>query len=161
MVALIHDVSITAGLFVVFGAEFDMSVVAALLTIIGYSINDTIVVFDRIRELRSQHTNLNLPTLVNKAINETLSRTVLTSGTTMIAVVALLLLGGSELRSFSATMAVGIVVGTYSSVYIASPIMLWIEGFRHADRGAPSLPSKATASKRRRAAPGLSHGTAR
>jgi len=127
VIALIHDVLITAGLFVVFGAEFDMSVVAALLTIIGYSINDTIVVFDRIRELRAKRTDLNLSAVVNLAVNDTLSRTLLTSGTTMLAVLALLVLGGSELRHFSTAMMIGIIVGTYSSVYIASPIMLLIE----------------------------------
>jgi len=161
VIALFHDVLITAGLFVVFGAEFDMGVVAALLTIIGYSINDTIVVFDRIRDLRVQHTNQNIAALVNRAVNETLSRTILTSGTTMIAVVALLLLGGPEIRSFSSAMAVGIVVGTYSSIYIASPIMLWIERLRHADRGAPRSPSSHAAPKTRPPVPRLGRGLAR
>ena len=137
VIALVHDVVITAGFFALFQWEFDMSVVAALLTIVGYSINDTIVIFDRIRELRLQHTSLRAGALVDQAVNQTLSRTVLTSGTTLLAVFSLLLLGGPTLRGFAAALAIGIIVGTYSSVYVAAPILLAVERY-WAGRGGAS-----------------------
>lgn len=148
IIALVHDVLVTAGVFVVFGWQFDLNVVAALLTIVGYSINDTIVVYDRIRELRERRSSAHLADVVNTAINDTLSRTLLTSGTTLIAVLSLLLLGGHELRGFSSALVIGILVGTYSSVYVASPIMIWLEerwsrGDRAGQRG-----SRATAAAR-------------
>ncbi len=127
IIALIHDVLFTAAIFVILGWEFDLNVVAALLTIIGYSINDTIVIYDRIREKRAQRTSTDLTDVVNQSVNETLSRTILTAGATLLAVLALLFLGGPELRGFSAAMAIGIVVGSYSTVYVASPFMLLLE----------------------------------
>lgn len=124
IVALIHDVTITVGIFSIFGKEFTLPIVAALLTIIGYSLNDTIIVFDRIREnLRKYHKDP-LTTIVNKSINETLSRTILTSLTTLVVVVALFSLGGGIIHDFSFALLVGIMVGTYSSIYVASPILL-------------------------------------
>ena len=124
IVALIHDVTITIGLFSVFDKEFTLPIIAALLTIIGYSLNDTIIVFDRIREnLRKQH-RLPLPTVINRSVNETLSRTLLTSGTTLIVVVVLFIFGGGIIHDFAFALLAGIVVGTYSSIFVASPILL-------------------------------------
>jgi preprotein translocase subunit SecF len=124
IVALIHDVTITVGIFSIFGKEFTLPVIAALLTIIGYSLNDTIIVFDRIRENLRKHHKQPLDFIINRSINETLSRTILTSATTMIVVVALLILGGGIIHDFAFALTVGIVVGTYSSIYVASPILL-------------------------------------
>jgi preprotein translocase subunit SecF len=123
-VALIHDVTITVGIFSIFNKEFTLPIIAALLTIIGYSLNDTIIVFDRIREnLRKYHKNP-LEVIINRSVNETLSRTLLTSGTTLVVVVALFVLGGGIIHDFAFALLVGIVVGTYSSIYVASPILL-------------------------------------
>ena len=123
-VALIHDVTITVGIFSIFNKEFTLPIVAALLTIIGYSLNDTIIVFDRIREnLRKYHKNP-LEVIINRSVNETLSRTILTSMTTLVVVVALFVLGGGIIHDFAFALLVGIVVGTYSSIYVASPILL-------------------------------------
>jgi preprotein translocase subunit SecF len=127
IIALIHDVGITAGIFVLFGMEFDLRVLAALLAIIGYSLNDTIIIYDRIRENMELRTKFDLIDVLNQSINQTLARTVLTSGTTMIAVSALWLLGGEIIRPFSIAMAIGIVVGTYSSIFIAAPTLLFLE----------------------------------
>ena len=127
IVALVHDVSITAGIFVMLGLEFDLKVLAALLAIIGYSLNDTIIIYDRIRENMELRTKHDLEDVLNRSVNQTLSRTVLTSGTTMAAVLALLFVGGPVLRPFALAMTIGIIVGTYSSVYIASPTLLWLE----------------------------------
>ena len=123
-VALIHDVTITVGIFSIFNKEFTLPIIAALLTIIGYSLNDTIIVFDRIREnLRKYHKNP-LEVIINRSVNETLSRTLLTSGTTLVVVIALFVLGGGIIHDFAFALLVGIVVGTYSSIYVASPILL-------------------------------------
>jgi preprotein translocase subunit SecF len=124
IVALIHDVMITVGIFSIFGKEFTLPVIAALLTIIGYSLNDTIIVFDRIRENLRKHHKQPLSFIINRSINETLSRTILTSGTTLIVVVALFILGGGIIHDFAFALIIGIVVGTYSSIYVASPILL-------------------------------------
>ncbi len=127
-VALIHDVTITVGIFSIFNKEFTLPIIAALLTIIGYSLNDTIIVFDRIREnLRKYHKNT-LEVTINRSVNETLSRTLLTSGTTLVVVVALFVLGGGIIHDFAFALLVGIVVGTYSSIYVASPILLSWQG---------------------------------
>ena len=124
IVALIHDVTITVGIFSICNKEFTLPIIAALLTIIGYSLNDTIIVFDRIREnLRKYHKNP-LEIVINRSVNETLSRTILTSGTTLIVVVALFVLGGGIIHDFAFALLVGIIVGTYSSIYVASPILL-------------------------------------
>lgn len=124
IVALIHDVIITVGIFSIFGKEFTLPIIAALLTIIGYSLNDTIIVFDRIRENLRKYHKKPLPFIINRSINETLSRTVLTSLTTLIVVVALFILGGGIIHDFAFALMVGIIVGTYSSIYVASPILL-------------------------------------
>jgi preprotein translocase subunit SecF len=124
IVALIHDVTITVGLFSLFNKEFTLPVIAALLTIIGYSLNDTIIVFDRIRENLRKYQKNPLEIIINRSVNETLSRTLLTSGTTLVVVLALFVLGGGIIHDFAFAMLVGIVVGTYSSIYVASPILL-------------------------------------
>ena len=128
IVALIHDVIITVGIFSIFDKEFTLAIIAALLTIIGYSLNDTIIVFDRIREnLRRYHKNT-LEVILNRSINETLSRTILTSLTTLFVVIALFVLGGGIIHDFAFALIVGIVVGTYSSIFVASPILLAWQG---------------------------------
>jgi preprotein translocase subunit SecF len=124
LAALFHDVLITVGVFSVFNIEFTLPIIAALLTIIGYSLNDTIVVFDRIRENIRRSPKEKLVSVVNGSINQTLSRTILTSSTTLIVVLCLFLLGGEVIHDFSFALLVGILVGTYSSIYIASPILL-------------------------------------
>ncbi len=124
IVALIHDVTITVGLFSIFGKEFTLPIIAALLTIIGYSLNDTIIVFDRIRENMRKHHKLPLPEIINKSVNQTLGRTLLTSLTTLIVVVILFFFGGGIIHNFAYALIVGVVVGTYSSIFVASPILL-------------------------------------
>jgi len=124
IVALIHDVLITVGIFSFFGKEFNLTIIAALLTIIGYSLNDTIIVFDRIREnLRLKHRQP-LIQIINDSVNQTLSRTILTSGTTLLVVLSLFFLGGGIIHDFAFALLVGIAIGTYSSVFVASPILL-------------------------------------
>ncbi|WP_425099080.1 protein translocase subunit SecF [Tropicibacter sp. S64] len=124
VVALIHDIAITIGIFALFQIKFDLSIIAALLTILGYSINDTVVVFDRLRENLIKFKSTPLRDLCNLSVNETLSRTVMTSGTTLIALIALLVLGGDVIRGFVFAMTLGVVVGTYSSVYVAKNVVL-------------------------------------
>lgn len=124
VVALIHDVLITVGVFSLLNKEFDLTIVAALLTIIGYSLNDTIIVFDRIREnLRSKISNV-FGITINKSINQTLSRTILTSGTTLMVVICLYMFGGGVIHDFALALLIGVSVGTYSSIFVASPILL-------------------------------------
>jgi preprotein translocase subunit SecF len=130
VVALIHDVLVTSAVWIVFGLEFDLRVLAALLAVLGYSLNDTIIVYDRIRENLALHTKLDLVEVLNRSVNETLSRTLLTSFTTLITVLALLALGGEVVQPFALAMAIGIFVGTYSSIYIASPVLLLLERWR-------------------------------
>lgn len=130
IIALLHDSLITIGVFSLMNKEIDLPIVAAVLTIIGYSINDTIVVFDRIRENMRRIRRQSLERVINESINETLSRTLLTSGTTLIVVVALFLLGGPVIHNFAFALIIGIVVGTYSSIYIASPVVAYWETFR-------------------------------
>ena len=128
IVALIHDVGITVGIFSLMGKDFTLPIIAALLTIIGYSLNDTIIVFDRIRENLRKHPRNPLDANVNRSINETLSRTILTSGTTLVVVAALFILGGGIIHDFAFALLVGVTVGTYSSIYVASPILLLWQG---------------------------------
>lgn len=130
VIAVVHDVFVTLGFFSVMQWEINLTVIAALLTLVGYSMNDTIVIFDRVREMMRLRRRDSLETLANEALNQTLSRTVMTSGLTFLTVVALLVFGGQVLRSFSWTLFVGILIGTYSSIYIASPFMIWWEGWR-------------------------------
>ncbi len=130
VIALIHDVSITVGVFSLFSIPFDLTIVAALLTIVGYSLNDTIVVYDRIREnFNNEKKGKTLADRINKSINETLSRTLLTSLTTLIVLVILLIFGGGIIRGFAFAMTFGVIVGTYSSVFIASPVTILIDNY--------------------------------
>jgi len=122
--ALVHDVILTIGVFAVFQIEFNLSIIAAILTIVGYSLNDTVVVFDRVRENLRRFKQKPLKEVLNMSINETLSRTVMTSVTTLLALIALYVLGGDVIRGFTFAMIWGVIVGTYSSVFIASPILL-------------------------------------
>jgi preprotein translocase subunit SecF len=128
IIALIHDVTVTLGVFAVTDREISLSIIAAFLTIVGYSLNDTIVVFDRIRENLRKFRKKPIEIVINESINETLSRTILTSLTTLIVVVALVLLGGGVIHDFAFAILVGIVVGSYSSVFVASPILMLWEG---------------------------------
>ncbi|MBW2434174.1 MAG: protein translocase subunit SecF [Deltaproteobacteria bacterium] len=128
IVALIHDVIITVGIFSIFDKEFTLPIIAALLTIVGYSLNDTIIVFDRIRENLKKFHKKPLDFVVNRSINETLSRTILTSLTTLVVVVTLFVLGGGIIHDFAFALIIGILVGTYSSIYVASPILLAWQG---------------------------------
>jgi preprotein translocase SecF subunit len=126
VVALIHDLTITIGIFALFGLNFDLTIVAALLTILGFSINDTVVIFDRIRENLRRYKRMPLNELIDLSVNETLSRTVMTAGVVFVALVALYILGGEVIRGFVLAMLIGTVVGTYSSVYIAAPFLILI-----------------------------------
>jgi len=130
--ALLHDITIILGLFALTGKEFSLPVIAALLTVIGYSLNDTIVVFDRIRENFAANRKRKMPTdevtVVNSSINQTLGRTIMTSVTTLLVVLALFILGGEVIHDFAFALIAGILVGTYSSVYIASPVMMALAG---------------------------------
>lgn len=127
ILALVHDVIITVGAFSLLNKEFDLTIVAALLTIIGYSINDTIVVYDRIRENVRKNVRQSLADTINASINQTLSRTILTSFTVFLVVVVLFFFGGAVIHDFAFALIVGVVVGTYSSIFIASPIVLTFE----------------------------------
>lgn len=147
VVAIVHDVLVTSGILVMLGVEFDLRILAAMLAILGYSLNDTIIVYDRIRENMELHTKHDLPEVVNRSVNQTLSRTIITSGTTLLAVLALLLLGGEVIRSFALAMTIGILVGTYSSVYIAAPTLLLLE--RQFRAPAPMAKKKARAGRAR------------
>jgi len=124
VIALIHDVTITIGAFALTNREISLAIIAAFLTIVGYSLNDTIVVFDRIRENLRRFRRRGFEEVINASINETLSRTILTSTTTLIVVVALFILGGGVIHDFAFAILVGILVGTYSSIFVASPILL-------------------------------------
>lgn len=150
VIALIHDVLVVSSIWVLLGLQFDLQVLAALLTIVGYSINDTIIIYDRIRENMELRSRRDLRDVVNVSVNQTLSRTILTSLATLLAVLALLAFGGQVVRPFALAMAFGIVVGTYSSIYIASPVMIWLEEMFPTKAKTPSRPPK-SAKKRRQA----------
>ncbi|KUJ80700.1 preprotein translocase subunit SecF [Ruegeria marisrubri] len=124
--ALVHDVILTIGIFSELQIRFDLAIIAALLTIVGYSLNDTVVVFDRVRENLRKYKKKDLKEVLNISINETLSRTVMTSVTTLLALVSLYVLGGDVIRGFVFAMIWGVIVGTYSSVFVASTILLWL-----------------------------------
>ena len=126
VIALIHDIIITIGIFSFFQIEFNLSIIAALLTIIGYSMNDTVVVYDRIRENLRKYKSLEIYQLINQSLNETMSRTVLTSFTTLLALFSLYFLGGEVLKGFTLAMIIGVFIGTYSSIFIASQIILYL-----------------------------------
>ncbi len=125
IIALVHDVLITFGAFSLFGKEIDLPIIAAFLAIIGYSLNDTIIVYDRIRENTGKYNKENFSYIVNRSINETLSRTLLTSGTTLMVVLALFVLGGGVIHNFAFAMLVGVLIGTYSSIFVASPVLIF------------------------------------
>ncbi|MCJ1959161.1 protein translocase subunit SecF [Novosphingobium mangrovi (ex Hu et al. 2023)] len=124
--ALFHDVSLTLGLFALFQMEFSLQIIAAILAIIGYSLNDTIVVYDRIREDLKKYRKMPLPELLDMSVNETLARTVMTSATLLVALIPLLIFGPESLFGLVAAITVGIFVGTYSSIYMAAPILIWL-----------------------------------
>jgi len=125
--ALVHDVSLTLGMFALTQMEFDLNIVAALLTLMGYSLNDTIVVYDRIRENLKKYRRMPVPELLDLSVNETLSRTIVTSLSMLITLLALLLLGPKVIFGFTAAITLGIFVGTYSSIYMAAPILIWLK----------------------------------
>jgi preprotein translocase subunit SecF len=127
LVALIHDVVITLGVFSLFGKEIDLPIIAAFLAIIGYSLNDTIIVYDRIRENLAKYNKESFSFVVNRSINDTLSRTLMTSGTTLLVVLALFVLGGGVIHNFAFAMLVGVLIGTYSSIFVASPLLVFWE----------------------------------
>ena len=123
IVALFHDVIITLGIFSVLSLEINLSIIAAVLTIVGYSMNDTVVIYDRIRENLSKYTKIEISEISNLSINETLSRTLITSVTTLLALFSIYILGGEILRGFSFAMILGVIIGTYSSIFVAAPIL--------------------------------------
>ena len=123
IIAIFHDVLITIGLFSLLSLEINLSIVAAVLTIVGYSMNDTVVIYDRIRENLMKYSSLKIGEISNKSINETLSRTIITSSTTLLALISIFILGGEILKGFSLAMIIGVVIGTYSSIFVASPIL--------------------------------------
>ncbi|WP_297889394.1 protein translocase subunit SecF [Sulfurihydrogenibium sp.] len=127
IIPLFHDAIITLGIFSLLDREIDLTVVAAVLTVLGYSLNDTIIVFDRIRENIKQRGKKNLEAIINKSINENLGRTIITSGTSLFSVLALFFFGGESLNSFALALLIGIVFGTYSSIYVAAPLILEVE----------------------------------
>ncbi|ETX14705.1 preprotein translocase subunit SecF [Roseivivax halodurans JCM 10272] len=139
VVALVHDVALTIGIFSELQIRFDLAIIAALLTIVGYSLNDTVVVFDRVRENLIKYKNRDLKQVLNQSINETLSRTLVTSLTTLIALIALLVLGGDVIRGFVFAMTWGVIIGTYSSIFVAS-IVLYRLGVKR-DWSKPDTPS--------------------
>jgi preprotein translocase subunit SecF len=146
VIAVFHDTIITIGLFSLFNKEISLTVVAALLTLVGYSMNDTIVVFDRIRENRKLLRRESLTNLINISVNQTLSRTVMSSGLTLLTALSLFIFGGQVLNSFSFALVVGIIVGTYSSVFIASPILVfWQDFMDRRKKSPPAAPVKETA----------------
>ncbi len=126
VLALVHDVILTIGIFSELQIKFDLAIIAALLTIVGYSLNDTVVVFDRVRENLIKYKKKDLKEVLNISINETLSRTFMTSATTLVALIALFVLGGDVIRGFVFAMIWGVIVGTYSSIFVASAILLWL-----------------------------------
>ena len=126
IVAIFHDVLITIGLFSLLSLEINLSIVAAVLTIVGYSMNDTVVIYDRIRENLRKFSSLKIGEISNTSINETLSRTIITSGTTLLALLSIFVLGGEILRGFAFAMIIGVLIGTYSSIFVASPILKYL-----------------------------------
>ena len=123
IIALFHDVTITLGIFSLLSLEINLSIIAAVLTIVGYSMNDTVVIYDRIRENLMKYNKMNISDIANLSINETLARTIITSVTTLLALFSIYILGGEILRGFSFAMILGVIIGTYSSIFVASPIL--------------------------------------
>ncbi|KAB2842100.1 protein translocase subunit SecF, partial [bacterium] len=131
IIALIHDVLVAVGIFALLGLEVNLTVVAAILTIIGYSINDTIIVFDRIREDLQKHKGMGLVEVVNKSVNETLSRTIITSLTVLFVVTVLYFRTDGDIKNFAFAMMIGVITGSYSSISIASPVFLFLKQHGH------------------------------
>jgi len=127
IIALFHDVVITLGIFSVLSLEINLSIIAAVLTIVGYSMNDTVVIYDRIRENLFKYTRISISEVANLSINETLARTIITSATTLLALFSIYILGGEILRGFSFAMILGVIIGTYSSIFVASPILKFLK----------------------------------
>lgn len=144
-VALAHDVLITIGFLSIFNYEFDLNVVAALLTIVGFSVNDTVIISDRIRENMQKDRHGKIGEIINRSINETLSRTIITTGTALLTVLALYLLGGNVIRGFAFSLLVGFVAGTYSTVFIAGPIVQWMDAGDTGDKAKVKAKAKAAA----------------
>lgn len=142
LLALLHDVIVTVGIFSLLQLDFDLTTVAALLTIAGYSINDTVVAYDRVRENLRRYKKLELPELLNRSLNEVLPRTLLTSGTTLLAVLALFIFGGSVLRGFSFALIWGVVIGTYSSIFVALPTLLYLDLRREEESEEAAAPEQ-------------------
>ncbi len=147
VIALSHDVLVTAGIFSLFRIEFDLSTVAALLTILGYSVNDTVVVSDRIRENLRKFKKMELNELLNLSINETLSRTILTGVTAVAVLISLYIFGGEVIRSFNLAMLLGVLIGTYSSIFIAAPLLGYLGVKRDWSEAAAKMLSSSTAAK--------------
>ena len=145
MLSTLHDTITTVGLFALLQVEFNLTTLAAILTIAGYSINDTVVIYDRVRETMRRYKTMDFSTLINKSLNETLSRTILTVSTTALAVLSLFFFGGQVLHGFSIAMLWGIVVGTYSSLFIAAPMLYYIRPKGVHGRGGEPAPSSAAA----------------
>ncbi len=136
VIATLHDVVLTIGFFAISQVEFNLSSIAAILTIVGYSLNDTVVVYDRIREMRRKYKRLNLVVLLDLAINQTLTRTTNTALTTLIALAALVIFGGEVIRSFTGSMLFGVLIGTYSSIFIAAPVLIFLDPQLAGDKSA-------------------------
>jgi preprotein translocase subunit SecF len=152
MIANVHDLVLTVGFMSLTGIDFDLTSIAALLTILGYSLNDTVVIYDRIREMLRRYKRLSMPDLLNVSINSTLSRSIITHVTVAMSLLALLLFGGPAIHSFTATMMFGVVlVGTYTSVFIASPILIYLGvgtgRTEHVETPAPATNTPASPAK--------------
>ena len=147
VIATLHDLVLTIGFFAITGLEFNMTSIAAILTIVGYSLNDTVVVLDRIREMMRKYKKMSISDMLDISINTTLSRTIMTSVTTFLALVALVGFGGHVIQSFSLAMMFGVVVGTYSSIFIAAPVLIYlgvtVEGLAASATARTSVPAKA------------------
>jgi preprotein translocase subunit SecF len=140
IIALVHDVIITIGVFSLVGYEFNLSIVAAILTIVGYSMNDTVIIYDRIREFLRKDDKQDIINLINDSINSTLSRTLKTSGTTLLALISIYFFGGEILKGFSFVLIWGIIIGTYSSIFIASPILIYFNVKRNWEEVVDNTP---------------------
>ncbi|MGH7047034.1 MAG: protein translocase subunit SecF [Stellaceae bacterium] len=150
MISTLHDVVTTVGLFALFHLEFNLTTLAAILTVAGYSVNDTVVIYDRVRESMRKYRTMPFRDLINLSLNETLSRTILTVSSVALAVLSLLFLGGQVLRGFSIAMLWGVVIGTYSSLFIAAPVLYYVRPNRAAiARGGETAKTKAPASRKR------------
>lgn len=138
IVALAHDVIFIIGAFILTEREFTLQTVAALLAIIGYSVNDTVVIYDRVREIEREGTGKSMPMIINQAINETMSRTILTAGTTFVVCAVMYAMGGGVIHDFMFALGLGVLAGTYSTIFIASPITIWLDKFQNAPEAKPA-----------------------